>query len=295
MKSRQPLPASHHQGTLGIVLLIVALALMVTDARLQRLDPVRQVFATALAPVQQALARPKAMLQDALTYVSDIHTLRQRNEVLRQALTRQSKVLAQTEALHQENRQLRALAGLKPHVQTPSVVAEVLVQPRSGSNQQRLLNRGRQHGVAVGQPVLDPNGVIGQITRVYPQSSEMTLMTDSAISVPVTVKRNGLHAIAFGNSTPDRMELRFQTAEADLRQGDLLYTSGLDFLYPTGLPVGVIEQIDKKATEPFAGISVRPLADTRHPTLVLVLLSSTVPIDAPHAEAAAEQAAASQP
>ncbi|MDO5102193.1 MAG: rod shape-determining protein MreC [Lautropia sp.] len=295
MKYRRPPSTNHPHTGLGIVLLIAALALMVTDARLQRLDPVRQLIATALSPVQQVLAQPRALIQTGLTYVSDIHALRQRNEVLRQALTRQSKVLAQTEALQQENQQLRALAGLKPHIPTPSLVAEVLMQPRSAGNQQRLLNKGSQHGVAVGQPVLDPNGVIGQITRVYPHSSEMTLMTDSAISVPVTVKRNGLHAIVFGNSTPNRMALRFQTDEADLRQGDLLYTSGLDFLYPRGLPVGVIEQIDKKATEPFADISVRPLADTRHPTLVLVLLSNTVPADGAPADAATEQAAAPQP
>ncbi|MDO4681304.1 MAG: rod shape-determining protein MreC [Lautropia sp.] len=293
MRHRRP-PATSQQTGLGIVLLIAALALMVSDVRLQRLEPVRQVIATALHPVQHALAQPRELLRTASAYVSDVHTLRQRNEVLRQALTRQSKVLAQTEALQQENRQLRAIAGLQPRIQTPSVVAEVLMKPHTVGSQKRLLNRGSEHGLAVGQPVIDPEGVIGQITRVYPHTSEMTLMTDSAISVPVTVQRNGLNAIAFGNSTPDRMELRFQTADTDLREGDLLHTSGLDFLYPSGLPVGVIDSIGKKADLPFANISVRPLADIRHPTLVLVLLSPSLPPSS-DTGTAAQQAASAQP
>lgn len=295
MRYRQPPPASRQTG-LGLVLLIAALALMVADARLQLLGPVRHAIATVLDPVQHALAQPRDLLRTASAYVSDVHVLRQRNDVLRQTLTRQSKVLAQTEALAQENRRLRAMVALKPRIQTPSVVAEVLTQPQARGNLKRLLNRGSADGVAVGQPVLDPDGVVGQITRVYPRSSEMTLMTDSAISVPVSVQRNGLKAIAFGNSTPDRMELRFQTAETDLREGDMLHTSGLDFLYPPGLPVGVIDSIRQEATEPFADISVRPLADIHHPTLVLVLLSDTAP-PAPDTdvEPAAEQAAGSLP
>ncbi len=269
---------SPYQSGLAAVLCIAAAALMVSDARLHLLQPVRQALGTVLYPVQYALKQPGDLWHTTSHYVSEVHTLRQHNEVLRQSLTRQARVLAQTEALRNENRTLRALVGLQPRIATPSMVAEVVMQPRSPGSLKRLLNKGSRDGIRAGQPVVDVQGVIGQITQVYPHSSEMTLITDSAISVPVTVQRNQQHAIAFGTSHPRRLELRFQTADADLRVGDRLQTSGLDFIYPPGLPVGVIEHIHQAPAEPFAEVRVRPLADHVDAHLVLILLSDTAPI-----------------
>ncbi|MDO4905349.1 MAG: rod shape-determining protein MreC [Lautropia sp.] len=266
-----------HQTGLAVVLCTAALALMVSDARLHLLEPLRHALAGALYPVQYVLTQPRDLLRKARTYTTDVHTLRQHNEVLRQSMTRQARVLAQTEALREENRTLRELAGLSPRVGTPSLVAEVVMQPRAPGSQKRLLNKGSAHGVSTGQPVVDVEGVVGQVTRVYPHSSEMTLITDSAISVPVTVQRNRLHAIAFGTSRPNRLELRFQTADADLKEGDRLLTSGLDFVYPPGLPVGVIASIQQQRAEPFSDIAVRPIGNHFDPRLVLILLSNTAP------------------
>lgn len=276
MTERRANTHSYSSG-LAVVLCLAALALMVSDARLQLAEPLRRALATMLYPAQLALKQPVDLLNSASSYLSGLDTLRERNEILRQTMTRQARLLAQTEMLRQENQALRALAGLQPRIETPGLIAEVVMQPRSPGSQKRLLNRGSRHGVLPGQPVLDFNGVIGQITRVYPHSSEMTLLTDSAISVPVTVQRTRQNAIAFGDSPPDRMALRFQPGDSDLRAGDLLQTSGLDFLYPPGLPVGVIEQISRSEPESFAEIAVRPLANTRNPRLVLVLLAETRP------------------
>ena len=185
-----------------------------------------------------------------------------------------------TERLCQENESLRDLVGLRLQILQAAIVAETVMQPRNAGTRRRLLDRGSHHGVAAGQPVIDARGVIGQITRVYPFSSEMTLITDPVMSVPVSVRRNGLHALAFGTPSPALMELRFQSKEADIQIGDVLQTSGLDFLYPPGVPVGVVEDVTLPADEPFAQVTVRPLANLTDPRLVLVLQPDTSAIPA---------------
>ena len=171
------------------------------------------------------------------------------------------------------------------------------MQPRAAGTRRRLLNRGSQHGVAAGQPVIDASGVIGQITRVYPFSSEMTLITDPALSVPVTVQRNGLHALTFGTTSPARLELRFQARDADIHTGDIVQTSGLDFLYPPGIPVGVVEQVEAPAGEPFAQVQIRPLANLGDPQLMLILQSDTsaIPDDPAPARPAGDAAGRDAP
>ena len=240
MTARYHAPDAPKPG-IAILLSLLALALMFADARLGVLAPVRQVLGGALYPVQAALAWPMQQVESFEGYFDDMEALRNDNRLLRTVLIQQAGVLAATERLRQENQSLRDLAGLRLQIPQAAIVAEAVMQPRSAGTRRRLLDRGSHHGVAAGQPVIDARGVIGQITRVYPFSSEMTLITDPAMSVPVSVRRNGLHALAFGTPSPALMELRFQSKEADIQIGDVLQTSGLDFLYPPGVPVGVVK------------------------------------------------------
>ena len=274
MTARYHAPDAPKPG-IAILLSLLALALMFADARLGVLAPVRQVLGGALYPGQAALAWPGEQLRSIDGYVDDIAALRTENQLLRTVLTQQAGILATTERLRQQNQSLRELAALRPRIPQPGIVAEAVMQPRAAGTRRRLLNRGSQHGVAAGQPVIDASGVIGQITRVYPFSSEMTLITDPALSVPVTVQRNGLHALTFGTTSPARLELRFQARDADIHTGDIVQTSGLDFLYPPGIPVGVVEQVEAPAGEPFAQVQIRPLANLGDPQLMLILQSDT--------------------
>jgi len=150
-------------------------------------------------------------------------------------------------------------------------VAEVLYQTRDTFARRFVLDKGIQHGLAAGQPVVDAGGVIGQITRTFPLSSELTLVTDRNLSVPVQVDRTGLRAIAYGDSEPGRLELRYVAANADVREGDQISTSGLDGLYPPGLPVGRVVLVDRAGGSTFARIVLEPAGGVDRSRIILVL------------------------
>ena len=285
MITRYRAPDAPRPG-IALTLSLLALATMFADARLGLLAPVRGTLGGALYPVQAAMAWPLEQVRSIDGYFDDLAALRADNQMLRTVLTQQAGILASTERLRQQNQSLRELAALRPQIPQAGIVAEAVMQPRAAGTRRRLLNRGRQHGVAAGQPVIDASGVIGQITRVYPFSSEVTLITDPTISVPVSVQRNGLHALAFGTENPSQMELRFQPRDADIHTGDIIQTSGLDFLYPPGIPVGVVEHVEMPAGEPFARVLVRPVASLGDPRLMLILQpdTSSIPEDPAEAE-----------
>ena len=136
--------------------------------------------------------------------------------------------------------------------------------------------------------MVDPQGVVGQVTRVFPLSAELTLVTDRNMTIPVQVQRNGLRAIASGGPDPGRMELRYMSVNADLKEGDTVVTSGLDSLYPAGLPVGRIVTVDRGRTGNFARVVVEPVAGVDRSRLLLVLLvdRTGVPPPPPPADAA---------
>ena len=274
--SRTGSPAPQGSG-LAAILILLALAAMFADSRGGGLlAPVRQALGTGLYPLQYALNWPVAQFNSIDGYFDDIARLRQDNHTLRTVLTQQASELASVERLRRENRMLRELAGLRPRIPRSGIVAEVQVSGRAPHSQRRLLDKGSQHGVAAGQPVVDAFGVIGQITRAYPFHSEMTLLTDPAISVPVRDRRSGLNLIAFGAPAPTRLELRFQTAEADIRAGDLLQTSGLDGIYPPGLPVGRVTGIEPVVDEPFVRIAIEPAGNVDDPRMVLILQADEI-------------------
>lgn len=256
---------------LATALILLALATMYADARGGALAPVRRVLATVLHPVQLALNWPGERIRSVDGYFDDIARLRDENQMLRTLLTQQAGLLSGTERLRRENQTLRQLAELRPRITHPGIVAEVQPGNRTPHSQIRLLDKGEHHGVLAGQPVIDASGVVGQITRVYPFHSEMTLITDPGISVPITVRRTSLNTIAFGGTAPGQLELRLQTADADLRTDDVLLTSGLDALYPPGLPVGRIRHIDTSGADPFSRITIEPAGNVNTPALVLVL------------------------
>ena len=171
-----------------------------------------------------------------------------------------ANALLQTEQLAAENQQLRAAAGdARPHGDPLHRGRGALRHPRSFSRK-LVLDKGLQHGVIAGQPVIDAGGVVGQITRVFPLSSEVTLVTDrNDRRCRSRSARTGERSVAFGGSPPGTIELRYLRTNADVRDGDLLVTSGLDGLFPPGLPVGTVSKVETGSSA-FVHVSAQPAA-----------------------------------
>ena len=251
---------------------LLGLSLLVIDSRTGMLQAMRQGIGTVLYPLQRTLLVPRDALSMGTDYLSEIAHLRTENAELKRVEIANARQLLQVEQLAQENRQLRELMGARERAAVRSVMAEVLYDTRDPFSRKLVLDKGLQHGVAAGQPVVDAAGVVGQVTRVFPLSSELTLVTDRNLTVPVQVQRNGVRSIASGGAEPGRLEIRYLSVNADVKEGDVVVTSGLDSLYPAGLPVGRVATVDRTRSGNFAHVVVEPLAGVDRSRLLLVLL-----------------------
>lgn len=241
---------------------VLALFLMVADARFSLVQPLRVVLATVLYPVQWLALRPVVWSQESSKYLESRSTSQSNEEATQRKLDLQSLRANQVEQLSLENVRLRQLLGLRERVTTPSLTAQVLYDAADPYTRKVIIDRGLTTGVVAGSPVLDEAGVLGQVTRVYPLVSEVTLVTDRDQAIPVLNTRTGARGVAFGDPAlrANGLELRFMAANADVQVGDLLTTSGVDGVYPPGLPVAKVSKVDRRADSAFARISCLPLA-----------------------------------
>ncbi|NLY27867.1 MAG: rod shape-determining protein MreC [Alcaligenaceae bacterium] len=252
-------------------LVFLALALLVVDTRWQVLEPARQAVSVVIYPFQRLMFAPR----DAIARLSDWadHADRARSE--REALQRQRIELAQLSThaaqLAAENEQLRRLLDVAEVVTQPSVAVQVLYEPANAFSSHLIFNKGSSSGIQPGMPVIDDGGVVGQIVRVTPFTSEAALLTDDRVSIPVQVLRNGLRLIAFGGNASGKVEVRYLTADVDLVAGDTLITSGIGGLFPAGLSVAVVEHVERDATSGFARAVAQPLSHPERHRHFLVL------------------------
>lgn len=251
---------------------LLAITLLVVDARANALGALRQGIATILYPVQRALLYPRDWMSNATGMVSSVTELQFQNQQLRREETANAAVLLSVEQLAAENRELRKLLGARERLPLTTVMGQVLYEARDPFNRKLILDKGSQDGVLSGQPVVDADGVVGQITRVFPLSSEVTVITDRNLTIPVQLTRSGVRAIAYGGGAGGRIELRYLAANADVKIGDLVSTSGLDGLYPAGLPVGKIVEIDTKRSGNFLPALIEPIAGGNRSTLMSVVM-----------------------
>ena len=249
----------------------LSLALLVADARFKYLEFLRNVAAVIVYPVQRIAAAPADILRRAGEFFVAHSTLRDENARLHHEQLANALVLQQYQALEAENEKMRALLGARDRIGTKVTLAEVLYAARDPFSHKIVIDRGRQHDVRGGQPVIDEIGVVGQVTRAYPWLSEITLITDKDQLVPVVNLRNGLRAVLAGTGDATALELRFVPMNADFQNGDRLVTSGIDGVYPAGLPVAEISNVERNASYPFARITCRPLAGVSRSTQVLVV------------------------
>lgn len=263
----------------------LSLFLLVADLRFQTLGTVRVAVASLLWPLQKAVMLPVAGAGEAGNYFSSLASLQQENAALRERQLAQANLLLRQAHLDDENRRLRALLDMRERLDAPVLAAEILYAARDPFARRVVIDRGTAHGVESGQAVIDDVGVVGQVTRAFPLSSEVTLLTDKHQAIPVQVTRNGLRAVLAGAGS-GILELKFLSANADVRPDDTLVTSGLDGIYLPGLPVARVTKIDRDNSFSFARIECAPLAGVERHGQVLVLgrrppPPATEPADSP--------------
>ena len=251
----------------------LSLAFLVADVRFNYLASLRQVAAVILYPLQRIAAAPAGIVQRIGDFFVTHGSLRADNERLARENFENGALLQQLKALEAENAQLRNLLAARERLPVTLRVAEVLYAARDPFSRKVIIDRGSQNDVRPGQPVVDNRGVVGQVTRVYPWLSEVTLVTDKGQFVPVQNVRNGLRAVLGGTGGDGTLELRFVPLQADYQNGDELVTSGIDGVYPPGLPVAQVTQVERSATQLFARITCTPLGGVANYNQVLVVSS----------------------
>ena len=251
----------------------LAVFLMVADARFKVVQPMRVALAAVLYPVQWVALQPVLLIEGGGAYLSSLSSAQAAKDDAFKKLGLQSQRANQVEQLALENTRLRNLLGLQERLQSTGIAAQVLYDAADPYTRKVVIDKGLTEKIVLGSPVLDEFGVIGQVTRIYPTVSEVTLLTDRDHAIPVLNTRTGARGVAYGdNSThADAIELRFMAANADVTVGDLLTTSGVDGVYPPGLPVARVEKVDRTVDAIFARIYCIPIALVAGASHVMVL------------------------
>jgi len=240
--------------TLAIILSVI---LIVAN---DRLDPVRQSMATLLSPLQFLADVPGDMLDSVAENLASRAMLQSQNaELIRQQLL-MSERLQRFEHLRQENERLRALLGSPVHMDARKMVAEVVEVASDPFHQYVVINRGSQHAVYVGQPVLDAQGIVGQVVQVSALTSRVLLMSDVSHGIPVRITRNDVRLVANGTGELDEIELKYVAKSTDVKVGDLLVTSGLGNRFPEGYPVARVIEVQRDDGQSYARVTAQPVA-----------------------------------
>jgi len=293
-------PPFFRQGPSALTKLVLcsalALFLMVADNRFTITKQLRAVVATALYYPQQVLLVPVQAVMDTSDYAQGLRSAVQGEEAAKRDLARQSERALRVEQLMVENARLRALLDLRPGLTVKSQAAQILYEASDPYSRKVVIDRGATNNVQLASPVINEAGVLGQVTRVFPLSSEVTLLIDKDAAIPVLNTRTQARGAAFGSAaTPSGgMEMRFMAGNADVQVNDLLSTSGVDGVYPAGLPVAKVLSVDRKSDAGFARIMLTPVAHpdgVRH-VLVLEPVGAQMPA---RPEPPAEETKASSP
>ncbi|MDX9706482.1 MAG: rod shape-determining protein MreC [Azospira sp.] len=257
---------------LAMLTLYVALAvsLLVLDARFHYLDLLRQGLSTITHPLQRLAHAPVHGLMQATEYFQHIDTLHDENQQLKRARLESAPQMLRLQQLEVENARLRRLLSVRERQPASGQVAQMLYTARDPFSRRIIVDKGQQDGIVAGQPAVDDIGIVGQVTRIYPFVSEVTLITGKDQAVPVQIVRNGLRSVVFGLGN-GQLELRFMPANADVQEGDMLVTSGLDGVFLPGFPVARVQKVERDNAYSFARIVCTPLAGVENFSEVMIL------------------------
>jgi rod shape-determining protein MreC len=250
---------------------ILSVVLLVADARFNYLQVLRQTIAAAVYPLQRLSSMPGGLIARVGEFFVTQSQLQRENEQLRRQELLNTGAMQVGKSLESENQHLRQLLGLRERLPREFIAAEILYSHRDPFTRRVVIDKGFQQGVKPGQAVVDETGVVGQVTRVFAWVSEVTLVTDKEQAVPIQSVRSGLRGVTFGIGYDGTLELRFMPVNADIQNGDLLVTSGIDGTYPPGLPVAVVSNIERNAAYAFARITCTPTAGVTSFSQVLVV------------------------
>jgi rod shape-determining protein MreC len=256
-----------------LVLSALAVLLMVVDARRQWAAPLRTSIAVVLYPVQWLALQPGHAVAWTGQYLGSLTRAQAEAAEARSELVRQAQRAGLVEHLAQENRELRTLLGMRERLTGHARGAEILYEAPDPYSRKVVIDQGQSHGIQPGSPVMDGYGVMGQVTRVYPATAEVTLLTDRHQAIPVINTRTGQRSLAYGvsGSAEGRLELRFESVNTEAEPGDILTTSGVDGIYPPGLPVARVLTVSAIDGSGFSRIECAPLARMHNTLHVLVI------------------------
>lgn len=259
----------------------LAIFLMVADKRFVFSEQLRSALMTAMTPVQILALAPMRAVTGASQYFESLKDARRLQAQAQTQLLNSAIRSNRVEQLSIENAQLRKLLGLRPNLGISAKTAEVLYDAPDPYSRKVIIDQGSLNQIVLGSPVVAADGVIGQVTRVHPRVSEVTLLTHKDHTTPVLNVRTGVRNVAYGHpaSQGDTIELRFMSANADIAVGDILSTSGIDGVYPAGLAVAKVDKIERRAESAFARIYCVPLANPKGAQQVLVVdpMSNQIP------------------
>lgn len=284
-------PPFFHRGPSPLARLtffgLVAIGLMIADHRFQALEAVRLSISVLAQPAQRIAAVPGEVVSRVTDYFANQDRLMRENQALKAQLLEQSAAAQQAKLLVKEQELLLGMAPGKSKYASEGMVAEVLYNARNPFVRKIVIDKGLTQGVRSGMPVIDGSGVVGQVTNVGTFTSEVTLLTEKGQSVPVMLVRNGVRAIISGSGKDGSLEVPFMPVSADIQNGDLFVTSGIDGTYPPGLVVAKVTTVEKNAAFVFARIVAKPAAGVDSNRYVMVL--PTPPASPPAPEAQKEE------
>jgi len=260
----------------------LCLVLLVADLRFRYLEVVRNGLSVITYPLQMAASTPADVVRNAARYFGTLIDVQLENAELRRHQLDVGERLLRFDHLERENAELRGLLEMSQRIAVRSVAADILYNAPDPFARKVILDRGAQQGVEPGLAVVDAQGVIGQVTRVHPIQSEVTLLTDRRQSIPVSVVRNGVRGVLYGTGRGS-LEMRHVLADVDIQPGDQLVTSGLDGVYVPGLPVAKVLSVNREA-DAFARIDCEPLAAIERSVQVLVVGRTAYPPPPPASE-----------
>ncbi|HEX5463645.1 MAG TPA: rod shape-determining protein MreC, partial [Burkholderiales bacterium] len=276
-----------------LIFSVLSLALLGFDSRLRYLDSVREAVATALYPLQQAAHAPGRLVDRVADFFVTQAGLQEENARLSRQHVEDAAALLRSQALEAENVELRALLKMRRRIDVGAQLVSIAYTERDPFSRRIFIDHGARNGIRAGQVVIDSIGVVGQIIRVHPWTSEVALITDKDQTVPVEDVRTGTRGVVFGMGYDGAVELRFMPFNTAIRKDDRLVTSGIGGTYPPGLPVADVISVERNAGYMFARITCRPLAGVnRHRHLLVLSWAKTQPPRPP--EAAERGSAASK-
>ena len=264
---------NQHMSLRGRLTLAIVLAflLLVLDLRMGAMQQVRMVLNSIVSPVQYLAAVPEQLLQRSYSSVQSRSALQRENTELQEEMLELRGRVQRFDFLAQENQRLRNLLASEAQLESSRMVAEVIAVDSDPFSQQVVINKGLLHGVFLGQPVIDDQGIVGQVSSVGASTARVILISDQSHGIPTRSERSGIRVVAQGVGETERLELMHVPHSTDLEVGEMLFTSALGGVFPEGYPVAVITRVRRDESFPFAQVEARPVAQLDRIRMVLLL------------------------